>query len=98
MKKQEKNQQRENTNKTESKKSCDKMNKKISKKISKKIVIISLIAIIVVFILACFAIITIPKIIEKIKSEENKLLSYEIVNKKSDTEYQILITIKVIMD
>ena len=90
MKKQEKNQQRENTNKTESKKSCDKINKKISK----KIVIISLIAIILVFILACFAIITIPKIIEKIKSEENKLLSYEIVNKKSDTEYQILITIK----
>ena len=28
MKKQEKNQQRENTNKTESKKSCDKINKK----------------------------------------------------------------------
>ncbi len=63
------------------------------KKLNKKIKTIPII--IILFIATAIGtIVTVPSIISKIKAENNSILSYEVKKQLSETEYQILITIK----
>ena len=63
------------------------------KKLNKKIKTIPII--IILFIATAIGtIVTVPSIISKIKAENNSILTYEVKKQLSETEYQILITIK----
>ena len=64
------------------------------KRTNKKLKSIPMIVAILFLVITVSAIATVPLIISKIKAENNGILSYEVKKQLSETEYQILITIK----
>ena len=64
------------------------------KSTNKKLKSISIIVTILFLVITVSVIATVPLIISKIKAENNGILSYEVKKQLSESEYQILITIK----
>ena len=64
------------------------------KRTNKKLKSIPMIVAILFLVITVSAIATVPLIISKIKAENNSILSYEVKKQLSESEYQILITIK----
>ena len=64
------------------------------KRTNKKLKSISIIVTILFLVITVSVIATVPLIISKIKAENNGILSYEVKKQLSESEYQILITIK----
>ena len=64
------------------------------KRTNKKLKSIPMVVAILFLVITVSAIATVPLVISKIKAENNGILSYEVKKQLSESEYQILITIK----